>query len=152
MGVGRRELWFRCGGADLGLRARSSSACASTGWRAKRTIIGTVICRPRKRGEHDLRLANERFEAIIAERTAALRVGETNVPRSSAISRPWPTAAADDARLHQWNSSVMPSSTLGLSAADFIDMRSALRQPHPPEDVDDVARIVADGDQEQAIL
>jgi len=59
------------------VRARSSSACASTGWRAKRTIIGTIICRPREAREARLWLANERFEAIIASvRRAASRLNQ----------------------------------------------------------------------------
>jgi PAS domain S-box-containing protein len=96
--------------------------------------------------EQDLQLANERLEATIAERTTALRVGETkfrtlisNIPGVS-------YRCADDAdyTMEFISDAIEPLS--GYPASDFIDnaVRTYGSVIHP-EDVDEVARIVADG-------
>jgi PAS domain S-box-containing protein len=96
--------------------------------------------------EHDLRQANERFEATIAERTAALRVGETkfrtlisNIPGVS-------YRCADDADYTMEFISDAIVELSGFPANDFINnaIRTYGSLIHP-EDVDNVARIVADG-------
>jgi PAS domain S-box-containing protein len=96
--------------------------------------------------EHDLRQANERFEATIAERTAALRVGETkfrtlisNIPGVS-------YRCADDADYTMEFISDAIVELSGFPAGDFINnaIRTYGSLIHP-EDVDNVARIVADG-------
>jgi PAS domain S-box-containing protein len=96
--------------------------------------------------EHDLRLANERFEAAIAERTAAMRVSETkfrtlisNIPGVS-------YRCADDADYTMEFISDAIEQLSGYPAADFTDnaVRTYGSIIHP-DDVDEVARIVADG-------
>ena len=96
--------------------------------------------------EHDLRLANERFEAIIAERTAALRVGETKFRTLISNIPGVAYRCADDADYTMEFISDAIEQLSGYPAADFIDnaIRTYGSLIHP-EDVDDVARIVADG-------
>ncbi len=96
--------------------------------------------------EHDLRQANERFEAALAERTAALRVGETKFRTLISNIPGVAYRCADDAdyTMEFISDAIEPLS--GYPAGDFIDnaVRTYGSVIHP-EDVDNVARIVADG-------
>jgi PAS domain S-box-containing protein len=96
--------------------------------------------------EHDLRQANERFEAAIAERTAALRVGETKFRTLISNIPGVAYRCADDAdyTMEFISDAIEPLS--GYPAADFIGnaVRTYGSIIHP-DDVDEVARIVADG-------
>ncbi len=96
--------------------------------------------------EKDLQLANERLEATIAERTAELRLGETkfrtlisNIPGVS-------YRCADDADYTMEFISDAIEQLSGYPADDFINnaVRTYGSIIHT-EDVDTVARIVADG-------
>jgi PAS domain S-box-containing protein len=96
--------------------------------------------------ERDLQLANERFEAAIAERTAALRVGETKFRTLISNIPGVAYRCADDAdyTMEFISDAIEPLS--GYPAADFIGnaVRTYGSIIHPA-DVDNVARIVADG-------
>jgi len=144
MGVVDAKLWFRCvalilvaGSVFVGVRVHRLAREADD--------HRTVICRPRKRGSTTCG-ANERFRAIIAERTAALRVGETKFRTLISNIPGVAYRCADDADF-----------TMEF-ISDAIEQLSAIRPPTSStmrsaptaasstrRDVDDVARIVADG-------
>jgi len=115
----RRELWFAAvalilvaGSVFVGVRV--------TGWRAKRTNHRHRYLRPRKRGARPA-VANERFEAIIAERTAALRVGETKFRTLISNIPGVAYRCADDADYTMEFISDAIEQLSGYPAADFID-------------------------------